>query len=370
MKKPCRDTKKYTLIFSSHHFNSYICAFSFLNMRTLRLHNLLSLLLLLIVLFSACTQEEDNMTTGKIIQVGLQVNPSLEHDSQPLSRAAALEDGLYAINVLWKKNNAFQPYATGLFNDISNVNIGLIEGYTYRFDCTFLKNDELCYNADGYYGLPFTTTAQRGINAVVTNKLIVSINPLNENKTFHQHIYKGAVHLKADSINEHPTNIHRFYGSETLDLTSSPPATGSELPISLSIELKRAYYTLRFATENLSEGDSVRIEMTDAQPFYIKCENTPTPQSEERLFSLRNIASILGGGINSEETLPINVYFRPKDAEDWTPIIDQSIKVQRNKRNRIKIINIDKHYKGDTSISFEGDSNQLDPTTETEGTLG
>lgn len=340
-------------------------------MRTLRLHNLLSLLLLLIVLFSACTQEEDNMTTGKVIQVGLQVNPSLEHDFQPLSRAVALENGLYAINVLWKKNNAFQPYATGLFNDISNVNIGLIEGYTYRFDCTFLKNDELCYNADGYYGLPFATTAERGINAVVTNKLTVSINPLNENKTFHQHIYKGAMHLKADSISERPTNIHRFYGSKTLDLTnvSAPPVAGSEKII--SIELKRAYYTLQFKAENLSEGDSVRIETTDAQPFYIKCENTSTSQSEERLFSLRDIASIWTGGINSEETLPINVYFRPKDAEAWTPIIEnQSIKVQRNNRNRIKIINIDKHYKGDTSVSFEGDSDQLDPTEETEGTLG
>ena len=71
------------------------------------------------------------------------------------------------------------------------------------------------------------------------------------------------------------------------------------------------------------------------------------------------------------ENLPINVYYRPKNAEEWTSIIsNQSITIQRNKKNLIKIINIDKHYDENTSISFEGDNTDLDPTEEEHQNIG
>mgnify|MGYP000758690222 FL=1 len=211
-----------------------------------------------------------------------------------------------------KKGSTFQPYATGLFEDISDISIGLIEGYIYRFDCTFLKKNELPYNNNGYFGLPFSITTDKRVDAAVTNKLVISINPLNENQNFHQHIYKGAMHLETNEISERPTDTHRFYGSATLDLINADPVTEGNRPVKfVSIELKRAYYTLRFAAENLSIGDSIKVETSNAKAFLIECTDATTSlsMSEERLFSLQNIANIGNGNINATENLPINVYY-------------------------------------------------------------
>ena len=331
--------------------------------------------LIWMILFSSCSDENKTPDiNGKEIWIGLQIGPSLEYDSQPLSRATVQEAGIYAVNVFWKKGSTFQPYATGLFEYISDISIGLIEGYIYRFDCTFLKKNELPYNNNGYFGLPFSITTDKRVDAAVTNKLVISINPLNENQNFHQHIYKGAMHLEANDISERPTDTHRFYGSATLDLINADPVTEGNRPVKfVSIELKRAYYTLRFAAENLSIGDSIKVETSNAKAFLIECTDATTSlsMSEERLFSLQNVANIGNGNINATENLPINVYYRPKNAEEWTSIIsNQSITIQRNKKNLIKIINIDKHYDENTSISFEGDNTDLDPTEEEHQNIG
>lgn len=91
----------------------------------------------------------------------------------------------------------------------------------------------------------------------------------------------------------------------------------------------------------------------------------------KRDYFLQNVANIGNGNINATENLPINVYYRPKNAEEWTSIIsNQSITIQRNKKNLIKIINIDKHYDENTSISFEGDNTDLDPTEEEHQNIG
>lgn len=336
----------------------------------------LSILIAWTIILSSCVKQEDNiLTNNKEIIVGLQITPTLEHDSRPLSKALATEDGIYAVNVFWKKGSSYLPYATGLFDNISNISIGLIEGYLYRFDCTYINRNEL-YSRDGkVYGLPFSITPNKDIDAIITNKLTVSINPLNENTMFHQHIYKGATHIKADSISERPANTYRFYGSNTIDLTTAPPIVGDNRPMeTISIELKRAYYTLQFAAENLSVGDSIRVETTNAKPFIIinNSSSDKLSNSEERLLSLANIVSnpSSDGNINKQETLPINIYYRPKDAIKWTWIIkNQSVTAKRNIRNLITIKNIDQHYEGQTSISFEGSNSDLNPSDREEQTI-
>lgn len=159
-----------------------------------------------------------------------------------------------------------------------------------------------------------------------------------------------------------------------MTLINADPVTEGNRPAKfVSIELKRAYYTLRFAAENLSIGDSIKVETSNAKAFLIECTDATTSfsMSEERLFSLQNVANIGNGNINATENLPINVYYRPKNAEEWTSIIsNQSITIQRNKKNLIKIINIDKHYDENTSISFEGDNTDLDPTEEEHQNIG
>lgn len=294
----------------------------------------------------------------------LKIGPSIEYEESPLSRTdskSELKPGIYAINVFWKGNNtSYQPYASGLFNDISTVEIGLIKGYEYRFDCTFLANDELPYSENGKYGRPFSLTKAGLVDAEITNKLKVSINPLSENEKFHQLIYDGDTQITADRIAQCPANQHRYYGCGTIDFstdTSSPTAT---------IELKRAYYTLRFTTnKELKENDSIKIITDYTAPFYITHSGTPPYTSEQRLLAMKVVSNIRewnwNGVVNEIDLTKVSVYYRPAAAAEWKPVLENKrIELKRNKNNILNLINIDTETQGNGCISFgEGDTGGL-----------
>lgn len=185
---------------------------------------------------------------GREFNVSLNIAPFLEVAEQPLSRSTSMvADGIYAVNVFWKGKGltSFQPYASGLFDNPYRVEIGLIEGYVYRFDCSFLGYKDRPYytiQSDSIlYGLPFSSTLQKEVNGLVNNDLKISINPLNINGAFHQHIYKGEMHIKCDSTSTHPT-VKRFFGSEQLDF-SNPNMNTSGFN---DIETCLLFYTIRY----------------------------------------------------------------------------------------------------------------------------
>ena len=211
---------------------------------------------------------------GREFNVSLNIAPFLEIAEQPLSRSTStVADGIYAVNVFWKGKGltSFQPYASGLFDNPYRVEIGLIEGYVYRFDCSFLGYKDRPYytiQSDSIlYGLPFSSTLQKEVNGLVNNDLKISINPLNINGAFHQHIYKGEMHIKCDSTSTHPT-VKRFFGSEQLDFSNPNMNT------SVSMTLKRAYYSIQFVTDELAPGDSIKIKAADVAPFYLLYSKT------------------------------------------------------------------------------------------------
>ncbi len=293
---------------------------------------------------------------GREFNVSLNIAPFLEVDEQPLGRSAfMLADGIYAVNVFWKGKGltSFQPYASGLFDNPYRVEIGLIEGYVYRFDCSFLEYKERPHykiqNDSIFYGLPFSATPQKEVDGLVNNDLRISINPLNINKSFHQHIYKGDMQMKKDSISTHPT-VKRFFGSEQLDF--SDPYINT----SVSITLKRAYYSVQFVTNELAPGDSIKIKANDVSPFYLLYSADGTSRSEERIISMQDISDYYTARLKEEETIAFTISYRPANEEEWHSIYtDQGIKMKRNKKNIIRIVKIDEHI-GDATISFGEDA--------------
>lgn len=290
---------------------------------------------------------------GKKYNVSLNIAPFLEVEEKPLSRSnTELPNGLYAVNVFWsgKSMNSYQPYASGLFDDPSLIEIGLIEGYTYRFDCSYIGCRDITYheiqNDTLRYGLPFSRSAQKKIDGFVTNDLLVSLNPMNTNQSFHQHIYKGDMQMKKDSVSTHPT-VKRFFGSQQLNFLNP------ETSISVSIELKRAYYSIQFVTDKLSPGDSIKIEAKDVSPLYLLYSSNGQSQTEERMISMHEIANYYTGGLKEEENIEFSISYRPANEETWYSIYaNQTIKMKRNKRNIVKIVKIDKHM-SDATLSFE-----------------
>lgn len=321
------------------------------------------LLLLSCCLISSCSVEKESpLQEETIIMAQLKISPSIEYEESPMFRTgsrAGLDPGLYAINVWWKGKGltSFQPYASGLFNDISDVRIGLVIGYEYRFDCTFLADSECPYRENGKYGRPFSLTKDGGVDAEAKNRLKISINPLSENNEFHQLIYDGATQVKADSIAERPLNQHRYYGCNTIDFripTTTPTAT---------IELKRAYYTLRFTTnKELKENDSIKIVTDGTRPFYITHSATIPYASDKRLLTMKVVSNIRGWGwdgkVNETDPMSISVYYRSSEAGKWAPVfVNTEIKLQRNRNNVLNLINIDTETQGNGNISFgEGET--------------
>lgn len=302
--------------------------------------------------------EEDSIPlfpVGKEFNVSLNIAPFLEVDEEPLSRSTTmLPNGIYAVNVFWKGKGltSFQPYASGLFDNPYRVEIGLIEGYVYRFDCSFLEYKERPYReiqGDSIlYGLPFSSTLQKGVDGLVNNDLLISINPLTINQSFHQHIYKGEMQMEHDSISTHPT-VKRFFGSEQLDFSKSHMNT------SISMTLKRAYYSVQFVTNELAPGDSIKIKAKDVAPFYLLYSNDGTSRTEERIISMYDISDYYTAKLKEEETIAFTISYRPANEDKWYSIYaDQSIKMKRNRKNIVKIVKIGEHI-GDATISFEED---------------
>lgn len=340
-------------------------------------HSYLLLLVFTLSLLS-CEKSDNNVDintpplfpVGKEFNTRLSISPFLESEEQPLSRSTSyLPNGLYAVNVFWKGKGiaSFQPYASGLFDNPYNVEIGLIEGYTYRFDCSFLSDNELPYyeikNNERYYGLPFSRSAQKSTDGFVTNDLLISINPLNVNDSFHQCIYKGEMQIKADSISTHPI-VKRYYGSQTLDFTNA-----QNYP-SVSLKLRRAYYSLQFSTDELNPGDSIRIEAKDIPSLYLTHADGNISQSLEYTVSMSDISDFYSGTLKSEENILFTISHRPADngemIGEWKPIFtNQTVSMKRNKKNIIKIVNIDKHI-SDAALSFE----ESDPMEEEEQEIG
>lgn len=318
-------------------------------------------LIIFIFLTTSCEGDKNETTVdstllfpvGKEFNVSLDIAPFLEVDEQPLGRsvASSLPGGSYAVNVFWKGKSltSFQPYASGLFDDPYRVEIGLIEGYTYRFDCSFLDYKDAPYckveNDIPLYGLPFSCSPSKGMDGRITNDLLISINPLNINQSFYQHIYKGEMQMKQDSTSTHPT-VKRFFGSQQMDFLS--PGTNT----SVSISLKRAYYSVQFTTNELNPGDSIKITATDISPLYLLYSPDGTSKSEERIISMYDISDYYTARLKDDETIGFTITYRPADEEEWYTIYaDQGLKMKRNKKNIVKITKIDK-YINNATISF------------------
>lgn len=324
----------------------------------------LVLAILVFPLLTSCENNKDESEiisespypVGKEYKVSLNITPFLQVEEQPLSRTTSdLPNGLYAVNVFWrgKSMNSYQPYASGLFDDPYRVEIGLIEGYTYRFDCSFIGNEDISYckiqNDTLLFGLPFSRSAQKRVDGYVTNDLLVSLNAMNTNQSFHQHIYKGEMQMKVDSVSTHPT-IKRYYGSQQLDFLNS------ETSISISIELKRAYYSVQFVTDELNPGDSIKIEANDVSPLYLLHSANGQSQTEARIISMYEISDYYTGRLRDDENIQFSISYRPANEEIWHSIYaNQTIKMKRNKKNIVKIVKIDEHL-SDATLSFGEDT--------------
>lgn len=320
--------------------------------------------LFLIFTIVSCHNDEspiDNSETSETTsQVSLCISPSIEQSDMPMARAnTSPARGLYAINVFWQGKGLtnYQPYVCGLFDDVSRIEISLIDGYKYRFDCSFLEESELPHSIfeDGIikYGRPFAMGKDGNIYAPVTNKLIVSLASFDTNNQFYQGAYSGSTETEEGKTLLFPSN-HRYYGSSTVDLTKT-----TESYVMVDIELKRAYCNLMFESDDLPQGDRIKITLPDGNaPFFITgTGGEGIRSSEERLLALNKTADRWRGNINESDQTDITVEYYSSVTGEWRSIYGDTpaITLKRNKRNIVKFVNIDQATGESTIILGEGE---------------
>ena len=140
----------------------------------MKIFRILSLALMAVVLcagFAACSNESDSpviQEEKKMCTVNINVESLIKIEEVPMGRAgesAEEKNDLYLIS--FSKSTGYSDiYAYGLFDDLSNISIQLVEGETYGIQASAVKNakSKIPCTREGLYAPPF--------GAKVTNSFV------------------------------------------------------------------------------------------------------------------------------------------------------------------------------------------------------
>lgn len=196
-----------------------------------------------------CSEIEETQTEEEVnVTLNLTGDFLVDVSQEPITKASS--DDLYAVNVY----RGSGTYASGLFDDVSAMNVTLLSGYKYKFTCCLIKNGKQrlkygkWFGSEQYgYGFPF----QRGTG---DNTKPTAVENEFKYSTIFPGLSAGGVH---DSSVGTPTTsnaklyaqVYRYYG-ETSNYT--PVHNGV-----VEIELKLVTFGVQFEVQGLQEGEMV-----------------------------------------------------------------------------------------------------------------
>lgn len=278
-------------------------------------------------------EEPDVNGEPKEYIVSLGMTGEIEVSESPLLGRASSDD-LYRIQVYSKsKTSEYIPYANGLFDDKSNIQIKLLEGYEYKFVATMIvdaKNRMFSSNVDGNieYLTPF--------NSILSNYFSYD----SENSKFFS--LGAAFEINANQSYYIP-RLDRYYG----EISGYTPTQDGNV----SINMKRVVFGVKFIAEGLNEG-MLRINIKEARELSIVYGET---SGIEGIFTFR-------GGIDTglawtaddySETIPVTVSWEKEDGA-IIPLVSQDITFKRKTLTTITIKVKDSSVNNGVEISQEG----------------
>lgn len=232
----------------------------------------------------------------------------------PLSRAAT--DDLYGIQVYSTLANGaeYKPYAYGLFDDKTKMNIKLLEGYKYRFISTMIVDGKnKLYHSPGFL-LPINVEGGR--------------STLNNNFTYStssgMYMMDSGAATMSDGSSYNIPKLDRYFGETTEYIPSENK--------SISINMRRVSFGIKVILENFNEGKSM-IAMKGAPAISIQ-------YPEIEINELFTFGGRYSTGIWTEddytETIPLSVSWEKVDGS-VVPLVSQDITFKRNKLTTITV---------------------------------
>ena len=218
----------------------------------MKIFRLIGMLLIGSSTLFSCSNNEDELppiehdpTTTETYTISFNLGGEFISTSEtPLSRTEVAPKKIYGINVYYKKDGDmnYQNYAYGLFDNIEDMTISLIEGHKYKFECSMVREDaDTLYHDNEIYYAPFnqlgiTNHKYRGI--ALENKFNISTT---------NYVYFGGLKIGTmstsgyydyyDCQSDYPKS-DRFYG----ELTDYVPTKDGVA----NIDLKRTAFGFKF----------------------------------------------------------------------------------------------------------------------------
>jgi hypothetical protein len=256
-------------------------------------------------------------------------------EESPLSRAVT--NDLYGIQVYSKPSSGgeYKPYAYGLFDDKANMNIKLLEGYKYKFECTMAVNGKnRIKKINNGYVTPFVLENSSAYPSTM-------LNFIYSTSIKYSQIQYGNTYLEQENKIFSRPNIDRYYG-EYLDYV---PTDGG----SVSIKMKRVVFGAKFIAEGLIDGQ-LDITIDDAPTISII---SGTAYEVQEIFTFSN------GNYNYKwtqddyyEIIPVSILWKKTDGA-IIPLVSQDITFKRNKLTTITVKVKDNSINNGVDVSQE-----------------
>lgn len=265
-------------------------------------------------------------------------------------------DDLYGINVYYdpsRDGNSNTHYAYGIFDNKDDMSITLLSGYTYKFECTLVKDGKTTLYCGQYgdntfsgYAKPFQTNVSA--SSQLTNAFVYGTDYLSG-------IGSGAATIKSVSSGyeeQEMPSVIRYYG----EVSGYIPATGGIV----RIPLKKTVFGLRIIIDKVPEGELSANCVVNAYDHTIisGAATSKLYDSGARIYSFPNVYSCWAYETPLKAT--VNWNFKSSTFSQWNQSGSEEVSLKRNTLTTVTVSCSPDNSKGGIVINdeaFGGDNN-------------
>lgn len=302
------------------------------------------MLALLSVLVISCVDKEPLVYEPGNVTAFFNLSGEISENDIPFGsgRVETEEYTIYGVQINSVSDGGEQSYAYGLFDDLNNFSLTLIEGNQYRGQVTAFQKGTA-------YGLATQETSE-GIyidmpfSRFLENQFIYDINSnISINSSFVDY-FTDADSSKI-SVYSNPEIVR--YLSQQIDFIG-------EDSISVDVEMLRANFGVQLFADSLTTG-SLTLELSEAAPISI---DQPNNESEMRILQMSNLYVIDDDSLFAQNQANATIYHKFVQDGDTisNPLFNGNIVFKRNFIKQI-FVNVGGSESGKTTdgfnISFE-----------------
>ena len=277
--------------------------------------------------------------------------------SDNLKTKGVSTNNLYGINVYYdpeRDGNSNTHYAYGLFDNKEDMSITLLSGYTYKFECTLVKDGKTMLYCGQYGGNSFSGYAKPfQTNESASTQLS---NSFVYGTTYLSGITTGEATVKSAStgyVEQTMPSIQRYYG----EVSGYTPVAGG----TVIIPLKKTVFGARMIIDKVAEGTLTAncVINTNSYTLLSGSSSNKLYDSGSVIYSFPDVRECW----SSEEpiTATVSWSFTSSVFSQWNQSGTKTVTFKRNTLTTITVSCVPDNASGNISIDEEtfGEDNRI-----------